>query len=130
MDIKALQPKIATIAQKYSLDMVVLFGSQATGRIHPKSDVDIAVTSKVPMNRARLALEFDEIFERDDIEVINLSLASPTLMREIVYHGISLYESHPDAFFRWKLYAIKIWMETAWLRELGRKKVVEWAQTL
>ncbi len=109
--------------------MVILFGSQATGRTHPKSDVDIAVTSKNPLNRARIALDLDEIFKRDDIEVIDLSMASPTLMHAIVGEGKLLFERQQDAFFRWKIYAIKIWMETAWLRKLSNKRLVELVKT-
>jgi predicted nucleotidyltransferase len=130
MNLESLKPRISEIAQKYSLDLVVLFGSQATGRIHEKSDVDLAVIGKRPPNRARLAIEFDQIFQRNDVEVIDLSRASPTLMREIVIEGKLLYEREPDLFFRWKLYAIKIWMETGWLRKLRDKKLVEWARTI
>ena len=32
--------KIKSVAQKYDLEFVVLFGSQATGQTHSKSDID------------------------------------------------------------------------------------------
>lgn len=34
--------KIKAVAEKYDLEFVVLFGSQAAGHTHQKSDVDIA----------------------------------------------------------------------------------------
>lgn len=125
-----IKRKIAQLAVSHNLNLVILFGSQATGRTHEKSDIDIAVLSRVNINKQRIALEFDEIFRRDDIEVTDLSKASPTLMREIVSDGQMLYEAHPDLFFRWKLYAIKIWMETSWLRSLANRKAREWVKTL
>lgn len=128
MNFQAAQPDIATLANKHRLDLVVLFGSQATGRTHVQSDVDIAVLSKEDVNRARLALELSELLKRDDVEVVDLRSASPTLMRAVVENGKVLYESRPDAFFGWKLYAIKIWMETAWLRALRNKQLIEWAR--
>jgi len=125
-----IKQNITELAQKHGLDLVVLFGSQATGRIHQKSDVDIAFLSKIEVDKAQLALQMDKVFKRGDTEVVNLANASPTLMRQVVLDGKLLYEREQGYFFRWKIYAIKIWMETAWLRALGRKKLVEWAQHL
>lgn len=128
IDVNFVKPKIKKLAEKYGLSLVLLFGSQATGRSHPKSDVDIAVLSRHPINRARVAMDLDEIFERDDVEVVDLSIASPTLMHAVVKEGKSLYENELGAFFRWKLYAIKVWMETAWLRKLADRKARELAK--
>lgn len=130
IDIESIKPAMAELAKKHGLTLVVLFGSQATGRTHEKSDIDIAVLSRQSVNRARIALELDEIFKRDDIEVVNLALSSPTLMRAVVGEGVLLYEDKPGAFFGWKLYAIKIWMETAWLRRLANKRALERAKAL
>ena len=130
MDFDALKKPIAKLAETHNLDVVAVFGSQATDRVHSKSDVDIAVLSHAPVNRARIAMELDSIFKRGYTEVVNLANASPTLMRQVVSEGRLLYEREQGLFFRWKIYAIKIWMETAWLRALGRKKLVEWAQHL
>src|ERR1035441_2864080 len=106
IDVNSVKPKIQKLAEKYGLSLVLLFGSQATGRFHPKSDIDIAVLSRHPINRARIAMDLDGIFERDDVEVVDLSTASPTLMHAVVKEGKLLSENEPGAFFRWKLYAI------------------------
>jgi len=45
-----------------------------------KSDVDIAVISRDKVNIPRLMSELSEILKRDDVQVIDLGLASPTLM--------------------------------------------------
>ena len=36
MNIEAVKPKIAELAEKYDLKLVVLFGSQVTGKTHKK----------------------------------------------------------------------------------------------
>ena len=41
-DFKILQPKIAEIAEKKKLSLVILYGSQATGKVRNDSDIDIA----------------------------------------------------------------------------------------
>jgi len=42
--------KIEKIAKKYNLELMVLFGSQATGQTHSRSDVDLGVISKRLIN--------------------------------------------------------------------------------
>lgn len=130
MNIEAYKPQIAELAGKYGLDFVVLFGSQATGRTHPKSDVDIGVISHSEVDRLKLMNEMDKIFGREDVTVVDLSMASPTLMRAIVIDGKLLYEHERAMFLKWKFYAIRTWMETDWLRALGQKKLIEWAQQI
>ncbi|MCX6716759.1 MAG: nucleotidyltransferase domain-containing protein [Candidatus Taylorbacteria bacterium] len=127
MDLEAIKPKIAEIAEKYGLSAIVLFGSQATGKTHGKSDVDIAVLSKNDFDRFALATDLDKAFNRDDVEVVDLRAASPTLMYVVVRDGVLLYESEKDSFFSWKMYAIRVWLDTAWLRKLADKKLVDWA---
>lgn len=126
MNFEELKEPIKNLAEKHNLEFVVVFGSQSTGNIHSKSDVDIAVISHDKVNIPRLMSEFSEIFKRDDVQVVDLGLASPTLMYAVVNDGKMLYENQPSAFFVWKLYAIKVWMETSWLRKLRDEKIKNW----
>ncbi len=127
MDFTIIQPQIEELAKKHNLDFVVLFGSQATGRTHEKSDIDLAVISKSNFDITSVTMDLYNVFKRDDVEVVNLGLASPTLMHAVVRDGKLLYEREERMFFKWKLYAIKIWMETKWLRDLRAKKLLQWA---
>ncbi len=131
IDVESKKEQIAEIAKKYGLSFMALFGSQATGRVHAKSDVDIAVLGKqaVPFDtQTALWSALSDMLKRDDIEVIDLATASPTLMHVVVRDGSLLYEEEDGDFMKWKLYAIRVWMDTAWLRELTRKSLLEWAK--
>ncbi len=128
MDVQKFKPELKKIAEKYGIDMMVLFGSQATGKTHPKSDVDIAVLARTKFDIYRLMIELYEIFKRSDVEVVDLSSVSPTLMRAVARDGRLIYEKHPGAFLKWKVYVGKIWMETAWLRILRDRKLIKWAK--
>jgi len=46
MNLKINKGKIKEIAQKYNLEMVLLFGSQVNGRTKPDSDIDIAYSAQ------------------------------------------------------------------------------------
>ena len=129
--------EIAKMAEKYGLSLVVLFGSQATGKTHAKSDIDIGVAKKtrsffeemdVPI--IEIENELTDLLRRDDIEIVNLSAVSPALMRSVVEDGKPLYEETSGVFSDWKLFAARIWMETGWLRERQRGNLKAWAKTL
>lgn len=128
MNIEEQKPAIVALAKKHALDFVVLFGSQARGRSHQKSDIDVAVISRGVVDRARLSMDFAEIFKHGDTEVVNLANASPTLMYSVARDGKILYEKEPGAYLAWRVYATKIWMDTEWLRRLRDRKLVEWSE--
>ena len=130
MNIEAIKPKITKIVEKHGLDFVVLFGSQATGRTHSKSDVDVGVISHEKFDILKLMTDLDKVFERDDVTAVDLSKSSPTLMYEVVHDGKLLYEREQASFLKWKFYAIKIWMDTDWLRRLAYKNLIEWAEKI
>ena len=130
IDINTKKKEISEIAKEHGLEMVVLFGSQATGRTHAKSDVDIGVISRNKFDIFGLTTDFYKFLKRDDVEVVDLSRASPTLMRAIVIDGKLLYERKRADFLNWKFYAIKTWMDTDWLRRLAKKNIIEWAHQI
>ncbi|MEK7208104.1 MAG: nucleotidyltransferase domain-containing protein [Patescibacteria group bacterium] len=130
IDFESKKEAIAEIAKKHGLNLVVLFGSQATGRAYSKSDVDVAILARQPIRleaQIKVGAELSNAFKRDDVELVDLADASPTLMRVVVEDGRALYERESDTFFNWKLRALTEWRETAWLRDLRNKKLLEWA---
>jgi uncharacterized protein len=130
LDIKSIQSKIKALATSHDLSLVVLFGSQAIGNTHAQSDIDIAVIGKHVSDKSKITRDFCAIFKRDDVEVVNLSNASPTLMHSVVKDGVLLHEKENGDFLKWKLYAIWVWLDTAWLRRLRDKKLIDWAKTV
>ena len=130
-DANKIKEKSKEIGRKYDLSFVALFGSHATGRARQDSDIDIAVIRKQPLSfdeRLKIIGDFSDTLGREDVEVVDLASASPTLMYAVVRDGKLLYEEKENNFLNWKLYAMKIWMETAWLRDLSRKSLLDWAK--
>lgn len=74
------------IAQKYSLELLLLFGSQISKRIHKESDYDIAYLSKKDLDiKEEINLNYDliDIFNSDRVDLVNLKKANPLLSFEI-----------------------------------------------
>ncbi|NUO79391.1 nucleotidyltransferase domain-containing protein [candidate division KSB1 bacterium] len=107
--------------QSRGIDLVILFGSRATGKTHSRSDTDIALFARANHLRAqhvRLYGEMEDLL-REEIDVTILDLDSdPVLLVEIYQKGKCLYESEPGLFFEQKLRAFRLFEDTAPLRAL------------
>lgn len=83
-----------------------LFGSHATGRTHRESDVDVAVLLNreiYPDGRSRfdarlhLSVQLALALATDDVDIVILNDAPPTLARAIVVGGRRVVCRDPDA---------------------------------
>lgn len=62
-----------------------LFGSQATGRARPDSDVDVAILTDYPLEleqRLSIQIDLEQALKRPDVDVVDLNNASPVLRFE------------------------------------------------
>ena len=119
--------EIGEIATKHKLSLVVLFGSQATGRVHTKSDIDIAVLPKVQDALSKAAEDIGGAFGRNDVEVADLSVPSPYLWRAVARDGMLLFEMEPGLFSKWRLRAMTLWYDTEPIRERQKQALRAWA---
>ena len=74
------------IASRYQLDLILMFGSRSTGKVHPESDIDIAVYGKKvfsEIDKIQLMYELSNVFHTDNIDLVDLRNASPFLRREV-----------------------------------------------
>lgn len=107
--------KIKEIAEKYGLKLVLLFGSQASGKTHFASDIDIAVLAKKPIpleKELEIQYKFVKIFKTDNVDIVDVRTASPLLLYQIFCkpHKI-LFCGDLQIYFRYKIYAMKRYIE-------------------
>ena len=88
---------LASVAEQYQLDFVILHGSYATGRPRPDSDVDIAIVRKQPLSfddsaklYGALAGIFGDTAARE-LDLKSLYGVDPFLRNEVVRGGRLLY---------------------------------------
>lgn len=122
-DIEQAKQAAEAVAKKHGLSFVALFGSQATGRTHEKSDIDMAVLGKRGVDIRAAIDELDNFFGDADIKVLELDEELPIPKWITEESGIVLCEEAPDTLLRWKMYANRVWREMSWLRNM--KKWVE-----
>lgn len=123
LDIEKIKPDIKQLAEKYGLSLVVLFGSQATGKTHMKSDVDLAFLAKKPMNLmeiVKMQAEFSKELKIRDLETVALNGAHPFLLKQVAQKSVVLYEEEKSLFAKFKIYAFKRFIEAKKLFELRK----------
>jgi len=120
--------KIAKIAKKFQLKLVVVFGSFVNGKNREDSDLDIAVLSsgEISFNeQISLVNEFSVIFNRNvDLSVLNK--ANPLLLFQASKNSVLLYGNREE-FARFKLRAFNAYNDYAPYFEMEKnlnKKII------
>lgn len=109
MKITAEQKKnIAKIAKKHGLELVMLFGSFASGENRKDSDLDIAVLGKKDIGFQKILIisqELSFVFGKEvDLSVMNH--ANPLLLHQVEQNAI-LLSGKDEKFFEFKLRAFR-----------------------
>lgn len=116
-----MREKVVEVARKYNLSLVLLFGSQATGKTHKGSDYDIAYLSDAPLSlkdESKLVIDLMQMFRSEAVDIASIRGASPLLLYEIVHTGEVLFERTPSLFTSLYVYAIRVYEEARPLFEL------------
>jgi predicted nucleotidyltransferase len=103
-----LAPLLATLRgvlrDRQDVHLALLFGSQATGRSQPGSDIDLAVQGE---DIDRLALARDlSLATRHEVDVIDLRSAGYPLLNAIARDGVVVHQGRPGAAGRWLSHTI------------------------
>lgn len=106
------------IANKYSLELLLLFGSRVTGRIHKESDYDIGYISSQKLTldtEGQLIIDLLPVFGVIDerlINLVNIRKAPPLLLYAMTGQCQVLFERKPPAFAVLRALAFKKYIET------------------
>lgn len=119
---------IKEIAKKYSLELLLLFGSRISGELQKESDFDIAYLSKKEldlMGEAKLICDLMPLFQSEKIDLVNLKKASPLLLFAITQNCQILHQRNPIIFPALRAYAFKKYIETKPLYEEKFRRLKE-----
>lgn len=125
MEIKS---KATLLANKYGLDMIVLFGSRADNTATPTSDVDIAYTKAQSLSfedQLSLGNELAPLFGTEAVDVVYLNTASPSFMYQIMKKSKLLFSRDIMMFPNLFSYAIKRLHENMFLYDLKLERLKE-----
>jgi uncharacterized protein len=124
---KGQKEKIDEISKKHDLKMMVVFGSQISGKTHTGSDLDIGILLKQDPKSYHILLdvqsELREVFAGYKLDVSYLHNVTPYFLFEAVYKGELLYGSNRE-FVKLCAKAFKQYIDTKPLRDL-RDEIIE-----
>ena len=124
IDTDKIKPQIKNLAEKYSLDLVILFGSQASGRTHKESDYDVAYLSNKELSfkdEGQIIIELAKIIGIRDERLVNLSnikKAGALLLKEIFDKHLVLFCANRAAYDSYKIFSLKNFIESRPLFDL------------
>jgi uncharacterized protein len=112
--------------------LAMLFGSAASGRTRPDSDVDVAIlmcesgTGDAPELRLSRALT---LAARAEVDLIRIETASTLLKWQIATGGVLLVQKSPEEFARFRARAASEYIEYApalvYQGEIFRRRLIE-----
>lgn len=125
--------KIAEIVSDWCrerpVQLCVVFGSQASGRAHPHSDVDLAVWPTFsPADRLRWLRELETALDREVSLVLVSPALDPVVGFEIVRQGRLVFEKEPGL---WTAQRARLWHfynDSLPFRRAARHRLREFAE--
>ena len=132
MNLEALRPQLERLFQGHPVLLAYVFGSRATGHVHPESDVDVAVLVDESLSAdarysERLALtgELSRLFRSDRIDVVVLNEASPLLAYEALRNGVCVYSASDDVRIEFQVRTVREYEDTSNLRRILSEAMAE-----
>jgi len=105
-----------------------LFGSSASGRLRPDSDVDIAVLvdercfqEDLFDYRLRLSADLRDCLKRPDVEVVILNEVPPVLAHNVISKGKLIFERSRAARIFFQIRALNLFLDTQPMRDYHLK---------
>ena len=107
------------------IQLVILFGSQATKTAGTSSDFDVAVLADHPLTIQEKMQVGESVAEKlaiseDKVNVVDLWVAPPLLQHQIAQYG-KLLQGDEFHFIRFKVLAWKRYQDTAKFRRIREK---------
>jgi len=140
LDINSKEKKLLKkIAQKYSIELLLLFGSRVSGKTHPESDFDIGYLSKKSLSvekEGQLMIDLAQVLKipLEKIELVPLRNASPLFLKEVFTNSFVLYAKDNLIFDLYKIYAIRYFKEFQpifdQMKKILEKRVKEYQKEL
>jgi uncharacterized protein len=119
------------LGEVHGLRLAVLFGSAASGRTRPDSDVDVAVLADPGLDEvAELHLTRElSLAARRNVDLIRLERVSTLLAWQIATTGVPLVERPAGEFARFRARAASEYIDfapaLAYYGEIFRRKLIE-----
>ncbi len=115
--------KLAPFFREPGLEVVLLFGSQVAGQVHPESDIDLGVLFNRSFDLVNTTNKVTGLLHTDRVDVIDLRRANPLLAFSAASQGRVLYEQVPGMFNVFYSLSFRRYVDTKKLRDAQAKTI-------
>lgn len=122
--IDEIRERLNPLFKDKGLQLVLLFGSVVTGKMHKRSDIDLAFLFDKPADILLLTNKIIRLLHADNIDVVDLKHASPLLKFSIVKNSALVYEKEPGIFNEFYSLAFRRYIDTKKMR-IAQAKAIE-----
>lgn len=105
------------------IELVVIFGSTATGRARERSDVDVAVRCTGPADLDAVYRILAPRLGTGRLDLVDLRRASPLLMMAVARSGRLVYEKRIGAYREFQALASRRYCDTEKLRRARQRAI-------
>jgi len=111
------------VFEEQRVELVLLFGSAASGTMHKRSDIDLAFLFEGPLDILALTSEVIQRLRTDNVDVVDLRHAPPLLRYLVVRNGRVLYEKREGLFNVYYSLAFRMYVDSRKLREAQKAAI-------
>ena len=115
-----IEERLSPVFKDKGLKLVLVFGSVVTGKAHKRSDIDLAFFFDNRVDIMDLTNKVIRLLRTDNIDVVDLSRASPLLRFSAAKNCKVLYERSPGIFSEFYSLSFRRYIDTKKLRDAGR----------
>jgi predicted nucleotidyltransferase len=124
--------KFKELANKYNLNLIIIFGSYITENFNSNSDIDIAVQAEnvdlINNNKLKLLNEISALFNHRETDLILLNHADPLLKFNIAQEGKLIYQAEEGLFNIFKVRAMSEHNDAQKFYKLDKKFIENYLQ--
>lgn len=123
--VTTMQKQLKQVLGRFPIEQAYLFGSQARGTANALSDIDLAIvyesTADKDVIEPQLFAELSQQLKTDNIDLIDITTASPLLAHRAVLRGIPIitHAAHDTAMLKTKI--LHAYEDTRHLREIKQQ---------
>lgn len=123
LSIDEIKARLAPLFKEEALQIVLLFGSQTSGLVHPESDIDLGFFYDEPVDLLDLTNKVTQLLHKDRVDVIDLRRANPLLCYSAARQGNLLFERSPGLFNRFYSLSFRRYVDTKKLRDARQRAI-------
>lgn len=120
LTIDELTNRLAPLFRLPEVQLVVLFGSAASGSLRADSDLDFAILGDQALDLVALTNMVISLLHCNDVDLVDLRRSNPVLMMEVARTGLLLFERSSGGYVGFCSLAHRRYVDTAKLTRGGK----------